>query len=157
MVMSGVTLRRARPDEAGVLTELALAAKAHWGYDEAFMESVKVELTFEPGTVARRHFVVAERDGSLVGFYSLDGTPPIGSLEDLWVTPSEIGNGLGRVLWEDAMAAAAAAGYEHLDIDAEPYAEGFYARMGAERIGESPSGSIPGRMLPLMRVTTSVR
>ncbi len=150
-----MTLRRARPDEADVLTGLALAAKAHWGYDAAFMEVVKVELTFEPDVVARRHFVVAERDGSVVGFYSLDGAPPIGVLDDMWVTPSAIGTGLGRVLWDHAMAAAAEAGYEHLDIDAEPFAEGFYLNMGAERIGESPSGSIPGRMLPLLRVKPS--
>jgi hypothetical protein len=33
-----------------------------------------------------------------------------------------------------------------------PNAEGFYRKMGAERVGETPSGSIPGRMLPLMQV-----
>jgi len=39
-------------------------------------------------------------------------------------------------------------------IDADPNAEGFYLKMGAERVGESPSGSIPGRMLPLLQVST---
>jgi hypothetical protein len=36
---------------------------------------------------------------------------------------------------------------------ADPYAESFYAKYGAERIGEAPSGSIPGRFLPRMRFT----
>jgi N-acetylglutamate synthase-like GNAT family acetyltransferase len=147
-----VTLRRARPDEAGVLTDLVLAAKAHWGYDEAFMESVRDELTFSPDDVAARHVVVAELDGVVVGCYSLGGAPPLGELEDMWVSPDRIGTGLGRILWQDAMATAAAAGFEHLDIDADPFAEGFYLRMGAERIGETPSGSMPGRMLPRLRV-----
>jgi GNAT superfamily N-acetyltransferase len=149
------TLRRARPDEAGVLSDLALAGKAYWGYGEAFLEAVRDELTFSPDDVAARHVVVAELDGAVAGFYSLVGEPPHGVLDDMWISPDRIGTGLGRVLWEHAMAAAAAAGFEHLDIDAEPYAEGFYLRMGAERIGESPSGSIPGRMLPQLRVTTS--
>jgi GNAT superfamily N-acetyltransferase len=70
----------------------------------------------------------------------------------MWISPDRIGTGLGRVLWEDALAEAAAAGFEYLDIDAEPFAEGFYLRMGAERIGETPSGSIPGRVLPQLRV-----
>ncbi|MFD5826785.1 GNAT family N-acetyltransferase [Lentzea sp. NPDC060358] len=147
-----VTLRRARPDEAGLLSALALGAKAHWGYDEAFLASVREELTFHAGDVAARHLVVAVLDGEVTGFYGLAGVPPHGELDNLWLRPDRIGTGLGRVLWEHALAAADAAGFEHLDIDAEPFAEGFYLRMGAERIGETPSGSIPGRVLPRLRV-----
>jgi ribosomal protein S18 acetylase RimI-like enzyme len=150
--LSGVTLRRARPDEAGVLSDLAIAAKGFWGYDQAFIESCRAELTLRPEDVARRNVVVAEVGGVVVGFYSVDGDPPVGELGNLWVRPGEIGTGLGRVMWRDAMATAAAAGFEYLEIGAEPNAEGFYRRMGAERVGEQPSGSVPGRMLPLMRV-----
>ena len=32
---SAHTIRRARPDEAPRLTEIALASKSHWGYPEA--------------------------------------------------------------------------------------------------------------------------
>ncbi|MFS8102424.1 GNAT family N-acetyltransferase [Lentzea alba] len=145
-------LRRARSDEASALTELALAAKAFWGYDDDFIESCRAEMTFSPGDVAQRHIVVAEVDGEMVGFYSVDGEPPTGELGNMWVRPDQIGTGLGKVLWQHAMATAAAAGHEHLDIDSEPYAEGFYLKMGAERVGESLSGSIPGRVLPRLRV-----
>jgi GNAT superfamily N-acetyltransferase len=147
-----VTLRRARPDEASMLSDLALAAKGFWGYDQAYIESCRAELTFSPDDVARRYFVVADLDGLVVGFYSVDGEPPVGELGNMWVRPSEIGTGIGRVMWQDAMTAAAAAGFEYLQIGSEPKAEGFYRKMGAERIGQTPSGSIPGRMLPLMRV-----
>jgi N-acetylglutamate synthase-like GNAT family acetyltransferase len=150
--MNTVTLRRARPHEAGTLSDLALAAKGYWGYDQAFLETCRDELTFSPEEVVRRHFVVAELDGLVVGFYSVDGDPPVGELGNLWITPGKIGTGLGRVVWQDSMATAAAAGFEHLTIDAEPNAEGFYRKMGAERVGETPSGSIPGRMLPQLRV-----
>ncbi len=150
--MTGVTLRRARPGEAGVLSDLALAAKGFWDYDQAFIESCRAELTFSPADVERRRFVVADLGGLVAGFYSVDGEPPVGELGNMWVRPGEIGTGLGRVMWQDAMAVAAAAGFEYLEISAEPNAEGFYLKMGAERIGAMPSGSIPGRMLPLMRV-----
>jgi GNAT superfamily N-acetyltransferase len=148
-----VTLRRARPDEAGALSDLAIAAKGFWGYDEAFLASCRAELTFRPEDVERRRLVVADRGGRVVGFYSVDGEPPVGELGNMWVTPSEIGTGLGRVLWRDAMVTAAAAGFEYLEIDADPNAEGFYRKMGAERVGETASGSVPGRMLPQLRVT----
>lgn len=149
--MTEVTLRRARPDEAGTLSDLALAAKGFWGYDQAFLESCRAELAFSPDDVVRRHIVVADLGGLVVGFYSVDGEPPVGELGNMWVRPSEIGTGLGRVMWQDAMIAAAAAGFKYLEISADPNAEGFYRKMGAERIGETPSGSVPGRMLPLMR------
>lgn len=149
--MNAVTLRRAKPHEAGILSDLALAAKGYWGYDEAFLESCRDELTFSPEELVRRRFVVAELDGLVVGFYSVDGDPPVGELGNMWIVPGRIGTGLGRVVWQDSMATAAAAGFEHLLIDAEPNAEGFYRKMGAERIGETPSGSVPGRMLPQLR------
>lgn len=135
-----------------MLSELALAAKGFWGYDQAFIESCRAELSISPDDIARRRYVVADTGGLVVGFYSVDGEPPIGELTNMWVRPSEIGTGLGRVMWQDAMAAAAEAGFEHLKIGADPNAEGFYRKMGAERIGETPSESIAGRMLPLMRV-----
>ncbi len=108
-----------------MLSELALAAKEFWGYDQAFIESCRAELSFSPDDVARRHFVVADLGGMVARFYSLDGQPPTGDLGNMWVRPGEIGTGLGRVMWHDAMAAAAAAGFEYLEISAEPDAEGF--------------------------------
>ena len=138
-----------------MLSDLALAAKGFWGYDQAFIESCRAELTFSAGDLTRRHFVVADIGGLVVGFYSVDGEPPAGELTNMWVRPSGIGTGLGRVMWQHAMAAATDAGFEYLEIGADPNAEGFYAAMGAERIGETPSESIPGRMLPLMRVRVS--
>jgi hypothetical protein len=58
-------------------------------------------------------------------------------------------------MWQDTMAAAAAAAVEYLEIGADPNAESFYREMSAERIGQKPTGSIPGRMLPPMGVATS--
>jgi hypothetical protein len=35
-----------------------------------------------------------------------------------------------------------------MTIDADPHAEAFYLAMGAVRVGEAASESIPGRSLP---------
>ena len=40
----------------------------------------------------------------MAGCYSVDGDPPVGELGNMWIRPSKIGTGLGRVLWQDAMA-----------------------------------------------------
>jgi GNAT superfamily N-acetyltransferase len=147
-----IVFRRARPDEAGVLSDLALRSKAHWGYEQDFLDRVRDELTFTPGQVANRHVVVAEAGpAGVVGFYSIDGSPPDGELGNLWLDPPMIGTGLGRRLWEHATMEARAAGFTSLRIDADPGAEGFYLAMGAQRVGEVPSGSIPDRVLPSLR------
>jgi predicted N-acetyltransferase YhbS len=70
----------------------------------------------------------------------------------MWVEPEWIGTGVGRRLWQHAMTTAGNAGFVTLRIGADPGAEGFYRAMGAQRIGAKPSGSIPGRMLPLLEI-----
>ena len=148
--MADLVLRAALPAEVEALSELAMRSKAYWGYDAEFLEAYRDELTFTVTDVPR--IVVAESAGTLVGMYTVDGRPPHGVLGNLWVDPSAIGSGIGRQLWTHAISSARTRGFAHLMIDADPNAEGFYLRMGAERVGETPSGSIPGRVLPVLQV-----
>ena len=76
-------------------------------------------------------------------------------LEWLFVTPQAIGNGVGAALFADALTIARTAGCAQLRIQADPHAGGFYERMGARRIGEAPSASIPGRMNPVYTIDVS--
>lgn len=148
--MDAVVIRAAQPSEADLLGEVALRSKGHWGYSKDFLDACRVELTFRPEDIAARQIVVAGSPSGIVGFYSIDGNPPEGELGNLWVVPEQIGTGLGRKLWNHAVATARRAGYTSLRIEADPNAVGFYQAMGAVQIGETPSGSIPGRTLPLL-------
>ena len=145
-------IRPARAGEAATLSELAMRSKAHWGYDGAFMEKVRPILTLDEDDLAASPVYVLDGGGTAVGMYRLTGTPPSGELEDLWVDPSGIGHGHGRQLFEHALATAATLGFDELAIEADPNAEGFYAAMGATRVGER--GSPSGRTLPLLTVRT---
>jgi GNAT superfamily N-acetyltransferase len=148
--MSTVAMRPGREDEALLLSDLALRSKGHWGYDQAFLEACRGELTLTPAQVRAKRTIVAERAGRVVGFYTLAGEPPVGGLDHLFVEPAEIGSGVGRALWGHAVAAAQSLGFTRLEIQADPDAEAFYLAMGARRRGTVPSGSIPGRRLPLL-------
>jgi GNAT superfamily N-acetyltransferase len=147
-----VLIRPARATEADVLTELALRSKAHWGYDADFLKSCRDELTVAEHEVARRRAMVADRDGRILGFTTLEGEPPTGVLGMMFVEPQAIGQGIGRLLFERTIAAGRELGFAQLTIDADPNAEPFYRAMGAVRIGSVPSGSIAGRVLPHMVV-----
>lgn len=145
-----VLLRPARDDESVLLSDLALRSKGHWGYDADFLESCREELTLTPELLTEERAHVAERDGRVVGFYTLAGRPPEGQLGHMFVEPEEVNKGIGRRLWEHALDTAATEGIRRILIEADPFAEAFYLAMGAVRVGEVPSGSIPGRVLPLL-------
>jgi GNAT superfamily N-acetyltransferase len=70
-----------------------------------------------------------------MGFYSLAEEGPRLRLVDLWVLPEAMGKGVGRRLFDHALDRAKLRGFDALDIESDPDAEGFYLRMGAHRIG----------------------
>ncbi|MCX2970924.1 MULTISPECIES: GNAT family N-acetyltransferase [Streptomyces] len=148
-----VLIRPARATEAGILTELALRSKAHWGYDARFLKACRTELTVAADEVARRRAMVADRGGHILGFTTLEGEPPTGVLGMMFVAPQVIGQGVGRLLFEHTVAAGRDLGFTQLTIDSDPHAEPFYRAMGAVRTGGVPSGSVAGRVLPRMVVT----
>lgn len=143
-------IRPARPEEAAFLTALAFRSKAYWGYDIDFMEACRGALTLTSDVVARGVVRVLEAARDVVGFYSL--APWRGDIELLhfFVDPAAMGNGVGRRLLTDALDRASKLGYRRLLIQADPNAEGFYLKLGAERIGQVPSEAIAGRELPLL-------
>jgi GNAT superfamily N-acetyltransferase len=55
----------------------------------------------------------------------------------MWVLPNAMGKGVGRSLFIHALDRAKALGFRKLEIESDPNAEGFYQRMGAQRVGVS--------------------
>jgi GNAT superfamily N-acetyltransferase len=151
----GVTIRRARVDEAASLTDLALRSKAYWGYDEDFIDACRTDLTLTSDYLANNPVFVAESESQLEAFYSLKQAGAEVELDYLHVEPTATRGGFGRVLFEHAVSQAAALGYTRMLIDSDPNAEGFYLAMGAERVGEVESPVRPGRMMP--RLVYSLR
>ena len=145
-------IRRGRREEAGDLTALAIRSKSHWGYSAEFMALVRPEMTLSGDEVADDEtWTLEDGAGRLIGFYRIVPTEPA-VLEDLWVEPQAMGAGHGRLLLEHAVATARALGVTALELDADPNAVGFYERMGARQVGDTPSAIVPGRRLPRMRI-----
>jgi GNAT superfamily N-acetyltransferase len=111
----------------------------------------QAQLTLSPEEVAAEATFVLEGAGELLGFYRLNGAPPHGHLEDLFVEPAHIGHGHGRTLWDHALATAREMGFESIELESDPHAEAFYLARGAVRVGEVASPGHPDRILPVMR------
>jgi GNAT superfamily N-acetyltransferase len=132
---STMEIIRAKPEDADVLTEIAFAAKRHWGYPEPWIQTWCEILTMRPEFVAANLTYSAMEDGRALGFYLLRTESDGLHLDHLWIVPSAMGRGIGRALFEHAVEQAKALGFRAIKIEADPNAEGFYRRMGARRVG----------------------
>ncbi|PWJ80979.1 acetyltransferase (GNAT) family protein [Pseudaminobacter salicylatoxidans] len=143
-------LRVPRDDEAEPLSGLCLRSKAVHGYDAAFMEACRAELMVKPAADGR--MMVAVDDGTPVGFAEISVAGDACELDKLFVEPSHLGKGVGRLLLDWAKEKAVAVGARAMFIDSDPGARDFYLRMGAVEIGQVSSASIAGRFLPRLRI-----
>lgn len=95
---------RATPENAEALTQIAHAAKGHWGYPENWIESWRDVLTMRPEFIAGNISYCAIEDDWPVGFYVLTKESHGNHLDHLWLRPEAMGRGLGRALFEHAVA-----------------------------------------------------
>ena len=144
---TSIVLRAARPDECAVLSALCLRSKAWWGYDDAFIEACREELSIREGDIGELQRV-AQVDGVAAGMAQLDEHQGDWHLDKLFVDPPFIGKGVGGALMHWAIGKAKAIGISRLIVEADPDAADFYRRFGARDDGLVASGSIPDRFLP---------
>ncbi len=138
-----LAIRPARTDEAALLSDLGAAAKASWGYDEAFMTMYRAEFDLTPDFIKDNIVYAAELNGAVVGFFALEPQPGGAEYQllDLFVRPERFGQGIGRALLNRALAEARRSGADLLYLLSDPNAETFYLRMGAIRQGRQRSRS----------------
>lgn len=115
MARPDLHIRRGVPTDAEALTAISVAAKAHWGYPEAWMETWRDELAFAPESFGQRDVFCAEVAGEhgreLAGVCALsriegsEGSEEAGpgaEIEGLWILPAHMKRGLGAALMAHA-------------------------------------------------------
>lgn len=143
-------IRRATADDADALSDLAHRAKAHWGYPVAWMREWDAQLTIIPGYLEMHDVWVSEEDGVIVGMCALEDRRDSWNLEHVWVEPARHGRGVGRALVLHALDEARRRHDGVVELLSDPFASGFYERLGARRAGDVPA-PMPGaknRTLP---------
>ena len=146
-----IRIVRATPQNAETLTQIAHAAKRHWGYPESWIAAWREILTMRPEFIVANHAFIAIEAERALGFYVLTTEDDGLHLDHLWILPDAMRLGIGRALFEHAVAQARNLGSDSIKIAADPNAEGFYKRMGAKRVGVRVS-EVDGerRELPLL-------
>jgi GNAT superfamily N-acetyltransferase len=96
--------------------------------------------------------------GTVVGFATIvpghhsdaDGWDPTGrslELEDLFVDPDRMRQGVGRTLVDDAVASARAGGFTRIEVTANPHALTFYRAVGFVRGADADTAFGPAPRL----------
>jgi GNAT superfamily N-acetyltransferase len=158
--LASIKVEKAKPEQAGLLTELCLRSKQSNGYDDAFMALCRDELTVTAEHLSNQQWWVAidDQQSAICGCVGLipsddpDLPANSGEVHAFFIDPSYKRQGVGRLLWATLRSAAHNQGFVSLALYADPYAVPFYEAMGFVITGEAPSGSIAGRMLPQMTI-----
>jgi GNAT superfamily N-acetyltransferase len=151
-----VSIRAARPDEGELLREIAVAAKAHWGYDEGWVRSWAARGDFSPEALTSKPVLVAEADDHVIAFAMLIPRGDVAWLDDLWVEPEWIGRGIGTMLFDAAAARALELGADRMEWEAELNAIGFYEKRGGRYLRDSEETEL-GRVLPIMGIELALQ
>lgn len=146
-------IQRATPDLAETLTQIAFAAKRHWGYPERWIQIWSPILTIKPEFIEQNETYVAHLNNELVGFCAISMENERASLEHMWTMPIYMGRGVGSKLFKHMLSRCQELGIQILEIESDPNTQGFYEHMGAKKVGEVV-GEVDGqpRILPLLEI-----
>ena len=150
---------KAESINALLLTEIAFAAKKHWNYPEEYFEIWKDELTITEKYIADNTVFNAILQNKIVGFYSIVHNPEdfySGEvfvkkgywLEHIFILPEYHKKGVGSMLINHAKEQCRQKKLNELFIFVDPFARGFYDKIGAEFLYDSKS-SISDRLIPV--------
>jgi GNAT superfamily N-acetyltransferase len=133
-VTAALVIRAAELHDLPALNTLMHASRDYQGEYYSIIENYFVT----PAQLKTNRIFLAERDGELLGFYSLivDGEP---ELDLMFVDDAVQGSGAGRALFEHMKRMAQQSGCANVLIGSHPPSLGFYERMGAVRCGSRPA------------------
>lgn len=129
-------ISRALSEHAKSLTEIAISAKRHWNYPEAWIQIWVPTLTMTSEYIQTHETWIAMIEDKPVAYYSFGKNEEELWLDNLWVFPEYMGQGIGKSLFQHVIERCKSLGVSVLKIEADPNAQNFYERMGARKVSE---------------------
>ena len=135
-----MNIRLAYSHEASICSELAFRSKSYWPYDKSLLEDYRSELEVFTEDIIAESVYVGTINEKIIGFYALSSDLKKQRLHFLFVEPSFIGLGYGKVLWKHAVSVAQKRKWQYFSFYADAYAaENFYNYQRCEIIGSLES------------------
>lgn len=150
-----MNIERAIPSDSKELSDLTFQSKAHWGFSSEQMELWRDKLMVNPDYFEQAEVFKLVHETAILAYYSfIELTPNRVKLDNMFIQASHIGTGLGKLMMKHFLKEARRRNYQSIELDAEPKAEQFYAKMGFKVIGQLET-SIKNRFLPIMELNLS--
>lgn len=157
--LSKIVINKAVENDSSILTEISFAAKRYWKYPDNYYDLWKDELTITKDYIKQNIVYKAQLGDLTLGFYSIvenkldlySGETFIKRgfyLEHIFIKPVYHKLGIGRLMIDHAKKISENIKIRSLLIFVDPYAKGFYDKIGANYLYLSKS-SIPGRLIPV--------
>lgn len=154
-----INIVQAHCSDFETLTEIAFSAKRHWNYPDDYFDIWKDELTITREYIDKNIVYKALLFDTALGFYSIveNGNDFWTNgvfvkkgfwLEHIFIRPEFHEMGIGRLLMNHAEMVSKNKDISNLLIFVDPFAKGFYDKIGAEYLYESKS-SIIERPIPV--------
>ena len=146
--------RQANTHEIDDLNLLIRSSKSFWKYSSDFLDSYIKKWGLNEDYMANNYIAVLEEQQSTYGLWSFSNDDEEPVLDNFFLHPAYIGQGLGKFMWQHVIAYATAQDWHSFQLLSDPNAEIFYEHMGAKKIGDYESH--PGRFVPIMRKHTII-
>ncbi len=125
------SIAKASPKDTKLLVSLEIRSESYWSYSKDFMDRFKEVYLITEEFVSNNTTYILKEDDMIIGFYGLLQNDDEDSLEYLFIEPSYIGKGYGKILWNHALEECKKLGIKEFTIITSPDARGFYLRLGA--------------------------
>jgi GNAT superfamily N-acetyltransferase len=141
----GIRIIRAREESVSDINGLIARSKAYWKWPEGYLDQALPLHRLSPAYMRINHcFEVLDAHDRLVAFVSVAVSDSRVVLDNLWVMPELIGNGVGRQACEHVFRLARERGWTELWVLPDPPAEGFYVKAGFSDTGERVPSRVAG-------------
>ncbi|MCL9685053.1 GNAT family N-acetyltransferase [Legionella maioricensis] len=138
-----------------IINSLIRESKGFWGYSDAFLDDFMKQWGVKETYIHSNDLILFGKGEGLIGLYAFkinDDEAP--ELDLFFINRKQIGQGIGKIMWQHALDHALKHHWTEFKIIADPNAEPFYKRMGATTIGTFES--FPGRFVPVMKMKLNI-
>ena len=135
--MTRYSTRLATEDDLGVLRDLYRRSSLSNENDRANLLATPEALHWAgDGIAERRTRVALDKDGRILGFATAVDINGGQELEDLFVDPDAMRQGVATQLVQDAVSEATRSGVPWIEVTGNQHAAEFYASAGFVRVGD---------------------
>jgi len=138
------TIAPASPARLVEINDVIARSKAYWPWPEEYLSAALPLLQISAEYLNEHPSVVAtDADDAILAFGSLASADGRTYVDNLWVRPDRVGQGVGRRLCDWLINCARERDLDELWVLPDPPAEGFYWKRGFVDTGERVQSRVP--------------